>query len=300
MTHFFHLAAKYDMTATDEENFAANLEGSKYATDLVNSIGGTYHYCSSIAVAGDFNGIFFESMFNEGQLFEDSYLESKFKGEEYARGHSKVPIRIYRPGMVVGSSKTGEADKVDGPYYLFKFLQHLRNSMGNWAVLPCIQGERLPLVPVDYVVCAMDALAHMKGLDGRCFHLVDSSPKLFVDALNIFATAGLYIFTYLNIPLYILIYTPFFPLFIYTTAHSPTFSARLPNLALSLIPASMMAKLKNDVPIVADAPNEVISWILGVPKSVMHYIDWRSLFLFFSLYVLTLSLSSLSCMICDT
>ncbi len=107
--HFFHLAAKYDMTATDEENFASNVDGTKYATDVINSVGGVYHYTSSIAVAGDFNGIFFETMFNEGQLFDHSYLESKFKGEEYARNNSKVPIRIYRPGMIVGSSKTGEA-----------------------------------------------------------------------------------------------------------------------------------------------------------------------------------------------
>jgi hypothetical protein len=125
------------------------------------------------------------------------------------------------------------ADKVDGPYYLFKFIQHLRNNFGNWPVLPCIQGERLPLVPVDYVCDAMDALAHMPGLDGRCFHLVDSSPKLFVDALNIFATA----------------------------AHAPQFSARLPNLALSFIPPTIMSKIHDNVPILAQAPQEVVSWV---------------------------------------
>ena len=134
-----------------------------------------------------------------------------------------------------------------GPYYLFNVLQRLRNSFGNWAVLPCIQGGRLPLVPVDYVVSAMDALAHMNGLNGRCFHLVDCSPKLFVDALNVFATA----------------------------AHAPTFSARLPTLVLSFLPTSFVSKLRDQVPIISNAPREVAAWMLDIPRTVMNYVDWR-------------------------
>ena len=38
------------------------------------------------------------------------------------------PWRVYRPGIVVGHSETGEMDKIDGPYYFFKLIQQLRNA----------------------------------------------------------------------------------------------------------------------------------------------------------------------------
>ena len=37
-----------------------------------------------------------------------------------------VPWRVYRPGIVVGRSETGEIDKIDGPYYFFRAIQRLR------------------------------------------------------------------------------------------------------------------------------------------------------------------------------
>ena len=36
-----------------------------------------------------------------------------------------------------------------------------------------IEGGRINVVPVDFVVAAIDHLAHLDGLDGRCFHLTD-------------------------------------------------------------------------------------------------------------------------------
>ena len=38
-----------------------------------------------------------------------------------------MPWRVYRPGLVVGDSKTGEMDKIDGPYYFFKLIQRMRS-----------------------------------------------------------------------------------------------------------------------------------------------------------------------------
>jgi len=89
------------------------------------------------------------------------------------RANGRIPYRIYRPGAVVGHSKTGFIDKIDGPYYFFKALQKLRESWRRWMPLVGVEGGYLSLVPVDYVVDAMVYLAHAKGLDGRCFHLTD-------------------------------------------------------------------------------------------------------------------------------
>ena len=39
-----------------------------------------------------------------------------------------------------------------------------------------IEGGRINIVPVDFVVDAIDHIAHKKDLDGKCFHLVDPTP----------------------------------------------------------------------------------------------------------------------------
>ena len=34
--------------------------------------------------------------------------------------------------IVVGHSKTGEIDKIDGPYYFFRSIQRLRGVVPSW------------------------------------------------------------------------------------------------------------------------------------------------------------------------
>ena len=48
--------------------------------------------------------------------------------------------RIYRPGMVVGHSLTGEMDKVDGPYYFFETLKNLSSVVPEGFPLLTEQG----------------------------------------------------------------------------------------------------------------------------------------------------------------
>ena len=53
-----------------------------------------------------------------------------------------------------------------------------------------VEGGYINLVPVDYVVDAMDFIAHRKGLDGKCFHLTDPEPLRVGEVLNLFAKAA--------------------------------------------------------------------------------------------------------------
>ena len=96
---------------------------------------------------------------------------------------------IYRPGIVVGDSQTGEMDKIDGPYYFFKLIQKMRKVLPPWMPMIGIEGGRINIVPVDFVADAMDHIAHKKGLDGKCFHLTDPEPHRIGEVLNIFADA---------------------------------------------------------------------------------------------------------------
>jgi thioester reductase-like protein/short-subunit dehydrogenase involved in D-alanine esterification of teichoic acids len=168
--HVVHCAAIYDITAGEPEQRASNVEGTRAVIGLAQRLDATLHHVSSIAVAGDFAGEYTEDDFDVGQQLPTPYHQTKFEAELLVRSAPGLRHRIYRPAVVVGDSRTGEMDKVDGPYYFFGVLAKL-------AVLPSLTPMLLPdtgrtnLVPVDYVVDALVALMHVDGRDGETFHL---------------------------------------------------------------------------------------------------------------------------------
>jgi NAD(P)-dependent dehydrogenase (short-subunit alcohol dehydrogenase family) len=189
--HFFHLAAVYDITADETTNALLNVGGTQNAIDLANAIGAKrFHHMSSIAVAGSHDGWFTEDDFDEGQEFPSPYHRTKFESEKLVRERVQVPWRVYRPSLVVGNSKTGEMDKIDGPYYFFKAIQKLRHALPEWFPLISLEFGRTNIVPVDYVAAAVDHIAHQDGLDNQAFHIVDPKPPRSGDVLNAFANAA--------------------------------------------------------------------------------------------------------------
>jgi NAD(P)-dependent dehydrogenase (short-subunit alcohol dehydrogenase family) len=189
--HFFHLAAIYDMTAPEEANERLNVAGSREAVALAGALRtGTLHHASSVAVTGDFKGLFREDMFDEGQTLPSPYHRTKFESERIVRAQSTVPWRVYRPSLVVGHSRTGEMDKVDGPYYFFKLIQKARNALPQWFPLVGPELGWTNIVPVDFVARAMAHLAHQPGLDGQAFHLTSPKSQRSGEVLNTFARAA--------------------------------------------------------------------------------------------------------------
>ncbi|WP_017907638.1 SDR family oxidoreductase [Xanthomonas sp. SHU 199] len=189
--HFFHLAALYDLTAKAEDQRIANLDGTRNALELAAQISaGIFHHTSSIAVAGLYPGIFREDMFEEAEGLDDPYLRTKHDAEALVRAETRIKWRIYRPAMVVGDSRTGAIDKIDGPYYFFPLIKKLRQLLPPWAPMLGIEGGRINLVPVDFVADAMDHIAHKPKLDGHTFHLTDPEPLRVGEVLNVFCRAG--------------------------------------------------------------------------------------------------------------
>jgi len=157
--HFFHLAAVYDMTAPAERNTAVNVGGTTHAVELARAVDATrLHHVSSIAVAGTYKGVF--------------------------------PWRVYRPGIVVGDSLTGEMDKIDGPYYFFKAIQRMRQLLPEWTPLVGLDLGYTNVVPVDWVAAALEHIAHEPDLDGRAFHLTDPRPQRVDELINELAGAA--------------------------------------------------------------------------------------------------------------
>jgi thioester reductase-like protein len=191
VTHFFHLAAVYDMTAPAQRNTAVNVGGSTHAVELARALDAKHlHHVSSIAVAGTYRGVFDEEMFDEGQRLPSPYHRTKFESERIVREQPYVPWRVYRPGVVVGDSQTGEMDKIDGPYYFFKAVERLRHLLPEWVPLVGLDLGYTNIVPVDWVAGALEHIAHEPDLDGRAFHLTDPRPQRVDELLNEIATAA--------------------------------------------------------------------------------------------------------------
>jgi len=189
--HFFHLAAVYDMTADEERNAALNVGGTHNAIELANALkAGTFHHVSSIAAAGMYKGNFREDMFDEGQKLDHPYHRTKFESEKLARTAVQGAWRVYRPAIVVGHSKTGEMDKIDGPYYFFKAIQKIRHYLPEWVPLVGPEFGDTNVVPVDYVAAAIDHIAHLPDLDGRAFHLANPRAQKSGDVMNQFSKAA--------------------------------------------------------------------------------------------------------------
>jgi NAD(P)-dependent dehydrogenase (short-subunit alcohol dehydrogenase family) len=189
--HFHHLAAVYDLSADEESQIAVNIEGTRNTVEFAKAIdAGHFHHVSSIAAAGLYEGVFREDMFDEAENYEHPYFLTKHESEKIVRKECKVPWSVYRPAMVVGDSRTGEMDKIDGPYYFFKLIQRMRQILPPWMPAVGLEGGRVNIVPVDFVVDALDHISHKTNIAKQCFHLVDPVGYRVGDVLDIFSRAA--------------------------------------------------------------------------------------------------------------
>jgi NAD(P)-dependent dehydrogenase (short-subunit alcohol dehydrogenase family) len=247
--HFFHLAAVYDMTADEDANRIANVEGTRHAVELANVLeAGIFHHTSSIAAAGMYKGLFREDMFDEGQKLDHPYHRTKFESEKIARTQTSVPWRVYRPAIVVGSSQTGEMDKIDGPYYFFTAIKMARHYLPGWFPLVGPELGYTNIVPVDYVAAAMDHIAHEPGLDGLAFHLTNPKSQRSGEVINEIAKA----------------------------AHAPQFSLRVDTKLLNALPKGTFSMLMQ-LP-AARGVRKAILADFGIPEEVIGYVGLTAQF----------------------
>jgi len=190
--HLYHLAAVYDLEADAASQVAVNVDGTRHMVEFARAIAaGHVHHVSSIAAAGMYEGVFREDMFEEAEGLEHPYFMTKHESEKIVRTECRQPWTVYRPAAVVGDSTTGEMDKVDGPYYFFKLIQRMRQILPPWMPSVGLEGGRINIVPVDFVVAALMHISHQAGrAGGQCYHLVDPEGHRVGDVLDIFSRAA--------------------------------------------------------------------------------------------------------------
>lgn len=173
-----HLAAIYDLAVPVEIAQLVNVDGTGHVVDFCLDCEQLerHNYVSTAYVGGERTGVVYEHELAMGQAFKNHYESTKFQAEVWVRDSiDRVPTTIFRPGIVVGDSRTGETQKLDGPYYVLRMLEALA---GRHLPAPNIgRGTAaFNVVPVDFIVAAMTALGSDQRAVGHTVHLCDPAP----------------------------------------------------------------------------------------------------------------------------
>ena len=176
-TRVFHLAAVYDLAVPEDIAMRVNAGGTRNVVALARTIPRLrqFHHVSTCYVAGKREGVILETELRHDAGYRNFYEESKNLAEqEVASAKDELPVTIHRPAVVCGDSRSGETGKYDGVYYLIHYLLRWPSvlsmiNIGNHEV-------SLNLVPVDFVVDAMAALAFEERAIGKTLQLADPAP----------------------------------------------------------------------------------------------------------------------------
>jgi thioester reductase-like protein len=196
----WHLAAVYDLAVTRDVGRRINVEGTKNVLDFAGGAPAfeRLQYVSTAFVSGSHHGTFRETDLDVGQGFKNHYEETKFQAEvEVVR--SNLPRTVYRPGVVVGDSRTGETGKFDGPYHVLRLMEKLP-SPGIFFRIGLGFGT-VNIVPVDFVVESLAALSASPSSLGRTYHLCDPQPHSPGELAEMFAEAIGKSFLYVPVPM---------------------------------------------------------------------------------------------------
>ncbi len=190
VTEIWHLAAVYDLTVSAEIAERVNVGGTRMMLELAQSLPKLtrFQHVSTCYVSGTYAGDFPEDGLAEGQEFRNHYESTKFAAELAVREamDAGLPATIYRPGVVVGDSTTGETQKYDGPYFLATFLRRLPFV----ALVPRVADPDqvwFSLAPRDFVLDAMDQLSVLDRSLGKTYALTDPDPPTVRELVDTFA-----------------------------------------------------------------------------------------------------------------
>lgn len=177
VTDVYHLDALWHTAASRERLRDVNIGGTQNVLDCIADLKrlNRFNHFSTAYVCGDRSGVIMEEELECGQSFRNAYEETQYEAERRVRQRRRAfPISVFRPSLIVGHSKTGQIDRMTGPYLLMQPLVHMPVDvplpMPGQGLVP------LNLVPVDYVADALHTISLEPTAEGRTFHLVDPNP----------------------------------------------------------------------------------------------------------------------------
>ena len=172
ITHIIHTAADLRLDGPISELRRTNVQGVVNVLELARAIhkdhGLTrFSHISTAYVAGRRKGPVPEDALTDEFGFANGYELSKYEGEllvQAAKG--ELPISVFRPGMIVGDSRTG-AIKTFNTFY-FPVRLYLTGKIRSLPSSPDLPAN---IIPVDYVAEAVVRLTFEPVAEGLNFHL---------------------------------------------------------------------------------------------------------------------------------
>jgi long-chain acyl-CoA synthetase len=179
VTHIIHSAAELRFDGALDEMRRSNVQGVAHLLELAHAVNRhhgltRYAHISTAYVAGGRTGEVAESDLTNEFGFSNTYEQTKYEGELLARGAmASLPVSIFRPGMIVGDSATGEIRSFNTVYVPLRLY-----LAGRLRLIPSRPDLRVNMVPVDYVADAVARLAFDPRAAGSTFHLTVESEHL--------------------------------------------------------------------------------------------------------------------------
>lgn len=175
-TTAYHLAAAYRLNMPLEPGKLINVEGTRNTLDFLGRFRALkrFGYFSTTAISGTHSGAYLESDFNVGQQFKNHYESTKFEAEKLVRERmDSIPTTIFRPTIIVGDSRTGEMEKIDGPYYAMVMVSRRLHAVMQKSSVPC------NIEPADFVIDAIHAIMGRGDAAGLTVHIADPNPPTY-------------------------------------------------------------------------------------------------------------------------
>ncbi len=173
ITHIIHTAADLRLNGPIDELRRVNVGGTANILELAHAVDKDHglerlSYVSTAYVAGGRPGAVPEDSLTDKYGFWSRYELSKFESESLVQqAKGKLPISIFRPGLIVGDSKTGAINTFNTIYFPLRLYLSKKPI-----VVPTNPSMRVNMVPVDYCARAVVKLTAMPQAEGMNFHLV--------------------------------------------------------------------------------------------------------------------------------
>jgi nucleoside-diphosphate-sugar epimerase len=187
----------FQALSPNDEPWRSNLHGTRRVLDLCRETGiRKFHHVSTAYVCGLRQGRILESELDAGQTHGNDYEISKFQSELMVRQADFLDQpTVYRPGIILGDSKTGYTSTFYGFYVPLKLLSSLLTKAAGVASTQeeliaevSYTGKRLTevlnlsdeagknYIPVDWVSEVMAHIAMNPEHHGQTYHLTPDLP----------------------------------------------------------------------------------------------------------------------------
>jgi len=176
-THIHHAAAVYHVGAGRSITYETNIHGTRNVLRFAHEcarLERMFHY-SSVFVSGTRTGLIMENELEKVHRFKNYNERTRYKAEKMVRNAKEdLPITIFRLGIIVGDSRTGEIHKFEGPYMFMKILLTTEFNMPFFMPGSCSAPAHI--APVDYVSDAIYHISNNPESTGKAFHIIDPYP----------------------------------------------------------------------------------------------------------------------------